>query len=388
MAQLSTDLSTIPNGYLQPFKASRRLSGAAGNIILNPLAKSANRKVPKYPVFDDGQALESDKGLVNSEDYFEEFLTTNAPRQEPDYIYRCTKGFVWGESSQNNFYKMISCGKEWCRDCGAMHSIPHDRRISRHLTKFLALHQNQKQIQYLVITIPAELRQLYRTKEALQKFRRYWIEKLKRDGEGKKWQFGVSRYHYCGEDGYTWKPHLNILTIGGFIPKENLRQMRSELSRWFKMEHQLNYEPVPNIYTSWTTDSSKIKHWLSYVMRATQVIYNKLNHEVIHNHRNVAPWKNKDFDLPEYKAPPEEKPEDLQRQAVDEGFDLLPDGTKEKITWRMKYSFVKKRMIPELVPVEQVRINDIILIKRGFWKEPKFKPPPLALDPVENFCPF
>jgi hypothetical protein len=123
-------------------------------------------------------------------------------------------------------------------------------------------------------------------------------------------------------------------------------------------------------------------------MRATQVIYNKLNHEVIQNHRNVAPWKNKDFDLPEYKAPPEEKPEDLQRQAADKGFDLLPDGTKEKIIWRMKYSLVKKRMIPELVPVEQVRINEIILIKRGFWKEPKFKPPPLAPDPIENFCPF
>lgn len=387
-AQLSTELSTSPNGILGDYKPWRRATGEAGNIILNPLAKTANRKKCRYHQQSDFEVIETDKGLVNDEDHFEHFIQSNVCRQEPDYIYRCAKGFVWGESSQNNFYKMISCGKEWCRDCGAMHSIPHDRRISRHLTKFLALHQAKLQIQYLVITIPPELRKFYRSHQALQKFRRYWVEKLKREGNGEKWQFGISRYHYAGEDGFNWHPHLNILTVGGFIPLKELREMRAELSRWFKMQHNLDYNPKPNIYTSWTSDADKVKHWLSYIMRATQIIYNKTSADIIHGFRNVAPWKNKDFDLPEYKAPLESKPEDLEKLAIDEGFDLLPDGTKEKIIWRMKYSLVKKRMVPELVPIEQTRLDDLTLIKRGFWKESKYKAPPPDPVPENSFCPF
>ena len=384
--QSINNLSTFANLTISKVPPLQR----SGSVILNPLAKSANRPISRKRQFDDGEALNSDKGLCNNDEYFEDFLRANNCQKDPGYIYRCTKGFVWGESSQNNFYKMICCGREWYKDCGEMHSIPHDRRISRHLSKFLALHQNRFPVQYLVITIPKELRQLYRSKEALRKFRRYWVEKLKREGEGEKWQFGVSRYHYAGEDGFTWKPHLNILTIGRFVEKETLRKWRAELSRWFKMEHNLSFDPIPNIYTAFTHDSDKIKHWLSYVTRSTQIIYNKTSADTINGFRNTAPWRNKDFDLPEYQEPEKEK--NPEREALDAGYDLLPDGTKEKITWRMKYSLVHKRMIPELVPVEQTRLDELKVIKRGIWKEPKYKPPPPDPEPelisAEIFCPF
>jgi len=385
MQQIINNLSTIPNAAeLRPVSKIPPIN-YGGKHYPESLAKSANRRGSTKPQFDDGEAIKSDYGLANNEEYLDAFMAYNEPTKEPDYIYRCAKGFVWGESSQNNFYKMISCGKEWCADCGAKHSIPHDRRISRHLKKFLALHQNFHSIQYLVITIPKELRNLYRSKEALRKFRRYWIEKLKREGAGEKYQFGVSRYHYCGEDAYLWKPHLNILTIGGFITKEQLREWRADLARWFKMEHNLETAPVSNIYTAYTNDSDKIRHWLAYVMRATQLHYNKLNCDVIDGFRNVAPFKNSDFEVPEYLEPESEKVTDPAKQAADEGFDLLPDGTREKIVWRMKYSIVKKRMIPELVLIEQTRIDELQLIKRGLWKEPKYKSPP---DPIPVDLPF
>jgi hypothetical protein len=131
-------------------------------------------------------------------------------------------------------------------------------------------------------------------------------------------------------------------------------------------------------------------------MRATQIKYNKWNEETINGFRNVAPFKNRDFEVPEYKAPVPDQEEDLIKKAADEGFDLLPDGTREKITWRMKYSLVRKRMVPELVMVEHTRLDELILIKRGFWKEPKFKAPPNPQPPdpgekeisEEIFCPF
>jgi hypothetical protein len=156
------------------------------------------------------------------------------------------------------------------------------------------------------------------------------------------------------------------------------------------MEHNLSFDPVPNIYTAFTHCSEKIKHWLSYVTRSTQIIYNKTSADTINGFRNTAPWKNKDFELPDYQEPEKEK--NPEREALDAGFDLLPDGTKEKIVWRMKYSLVHKRMIPELVPVEQTRLDELKLIKRGIWKEPKYKAPPPDPEPelisAEIFCPF
>jgi hypothetical protein len=346
------------------------------------IAKSYNRPPVKWRQFEECEADTTDKGLSNNEDYFETYIRENASIEPPDKLYQCSKGFIWGESSQNNFYKMLCCGKEWCADCGRKHSIPHDRRISRHLASFLGLHQAGYSIQYLVITIPKQLRKLYQDKEALADFRRYWVRKLKREGH----QFGVTRYHYCGEDGYLWKPHLNILTIGSFVSRETLREWRTELSRWFKMKHQLDYDPIPNIYTSYTNDEGKIRHWLSYVMRSTQTTYNKQNEETIRNFRNVAPFKNANFEIPQYQAPEAEK-SDLET-ATAEGYDILEDGTKEKIVWRMKYDDFKKRWRPEVVPIVQTRIDEMKLIRRGFWREKKYAPPPAPGLPPPIICPF
>jgi len=392
-SQLSTDFSTFAK--LAEQAKFRPLDSAPAGAIHYPesVAKSRNRKKPRWTQFDDSESIEGDEGLSNNEDYFEHYIQESAAPDPADKIYRCSKGFIWGESSENNFYKMLCCGREWCPDCGKKHSIPHDRRINRKGSNnqslqenLLALNQAGHPIQYLVITIPRELRAVYRNKEALAKFRRYWRDKLKREGH----KFGVCRYHYCGEDGYLWKPHLNILSIGDFIPAETLRQWRAELSRWFKMTHKMDLEPKANIYTAYTYDSDKIRHWVSYVTRATQTTYNKLNEDTIKGFRNIAPFKDSDFEIPVYQV--EEKEQSPEERAAAEGFDLLSDGTKEKIIWRMKYDEFKRRWRPEVVLIEHTRLDELKLIRRGFWKEAKFKAPtePDLTEEFseEIFCPF
>lgn len=392
-SQLSTEFSTIAT--LAEQARFRPLDSAPAGALHYPesVAKSRNRRKPRWSQFDDSQAIEGDEGLSNNEDYFEHYIQESAAPDPADKIYRCSKGFIWGESSQNNFYKMLCCGREWCPDCGKKHSIPHDRRINRKGSNnqslqenLLALNQAGHPIQYLVITIPRELRAVYRNKQALSKFRRYWRDKLKREGH----KFGVCRYHYCGEDGFLWKPHLNILSIGDFIPAETLRQWRAELSRWFKMTHKLENEPKANIYTAYTYDADKIRHWITYVTRATQTTYNKLNEDTIKNFRNIAPFKDSDFEIPVYQV--EEKEQSPEERAAAEGFDLLPDGTKEKIIWRMKYDEFKRRWRPEVVLIEHTRLDELKLIRRGLWKEKKFKPPPepelIEKFSQEIFCPF
>jgi hypothetical protein len=391
--QLSTDFSTITS--LANQAKFRPLDSAPEGAEHYPelIAKTRNRPKCKFPQFEETEALPEDSGLANHEDFFEHFIQDSAAPDPVDKIYKCSKGFIWGESSQNNFYKMLTCGKEWCPDCGKKHSIPHDRRIHRKgksgqtlLENFLALNQAGESVQYLVITIPRELRPLYRSQEALSRFRVYWRDKLKREGH----RYGFSRYHYAGDDGYIWKPHLNILSLGGFIPADTLRTWRSELSRWFKMEHGLDYSPKANIYTSYTMEGNKIRHWLSYITRATQTKYNKLNENTIKAFRNCAPFKDSDFEIPTYQREEREKSE--EESAAAEGFDLLPDGTKEKIIWRMKYCDIKRKWRPEVVLIEHTRLDELQVIRRGFWKEKKYSPPPEPVPEPEFsaqiFCPF
>jgi len=360
------NLSTIPT-----FRPVNRPYQKPRSVISEPIAQSRNRSKEKPAPLTDVQLIEGYEGLSNNPAFFDAYIKERTPPEPVDKIYRCTKGFIWGESSKNNFYKMITCGREWCEDCGRKHSLTHDRRINLHLNKFLALNQNQVSIQYLVITIPRSLRVAYRSQEALKRFKVYWKEKLKREGR----QLGLCRYHWAGEDGYLWKPHLNILTIGGFIPATTLAAWRAELGRWFKMEHKLDYTPAANIYTAYTEQEDKVRHWVSYVTRPTQTKYNKLNEDSIRNFRNTTLFKDKNFEIPEFLQ--EAKNEDPVYAAAAAGYDLLPDGTREKIVWRMKYDALKQRWRPDVVLIEHTRIDEFELIRRGFWREPKFiaRPP-------------
>jgi hypothetical protein len=258
------------------------------------LAKSYSEK-PK-------QVEKEQIGLVNNDQQFEKYIREKAPKENPDKVYKCSKGFLWGTTSKSNYYKIVTCGKEWCSDCGAFHSISHSRRINKVLPRIRGLLFGGKRancnragfingqtmlgqsIQYLVITVPPSLRDLFRDQEVLNRFRNYWRRKLKEEGR----EHGVCRYHWAGEDGYLWHPHLNILTTGEFIPMQTLIRWRAELGQWFKNEFNLKHKPTANIYTSYSMDEKKIKHRVSYVFRATQTIYNKWNEETIKGFRNTA----------------------------------------------------------------------------------------------------
>jgi len=58
----------------------------------------------------------------------------------------------------------------------------------------------------------------------------------------------------------------------------------------------------------------------------------------------------------------------------------------------MKYCDIKRKWRPEVVLIEHTRLDELKVIRRGFWKEKKYCPPP---DPepepefsAQIFCPF
>jgi hypothetical protein len=204
------------------------------------------------------------------------------PPPPQNKLYDCVRGYVEGQTTGKIFHKVVTCGKENCSVCGADYSITHNRRINRAWSKI----SQMKSVGYLVVTVPVELREAFLSKRVLKDFRNYIRRKLK-DGtyikfqatdvktgklkkiklEQKDGKRGLVRYHWCGEDGVTWKPHLNILLEGGYWEQSRLEIFRADVARWFKA--YFGVDTYGNIYYAFSKKPEKIKHWCKYVLRAT-----------------------------------------------------------------------------------------------------------------------
>lgn len=302
-------------------------------------------------------------GVSNDSQVFNRVVKQGNNRPEPDKIYRCTKAFLWGETKKNNYYKLLSCGKEWCKDCGKMHSYAHDLKAAPLIPKFRGLFFGQGvSVGYLVVTVPAQLRKHFRNKQVLNDFRTYWRRKMRRYLEENNLPIcGLTRYHWAGENGYDWKPHLNILFPSDWIELETLHEWRMDCAQWFKNYFRLDELPKPNLWYNFERhDFKKVTFWIRYITRPTQTKYNELNAETIHKYRNTAPFG---------KFPPDPEPDEKSDCLA---MEIQADGTKEPIIWRKRWDALKNRFVPETVSIHHVRLDKLELVARGFWKEEKY----------------
>jgi hypothetical protein len=351
-------------------EASKIAKKAARRAYPELLAKSCNDQNQLSKV----EALYSNLSGIES-DYegkgLEKFISKS--KAEPkDKRYRCTPGMITGETTGKYFFKMVTCGRDWCPDCGKIYSQTHSRRIVINIPRVKQILQKSK-LQYLIITIPAQLRINFNNKEALNDFRTYWRRKLKREGYKK----GVMRYHWAGEDGYIFKPHLNILMPGGWISKNMLAKWRAELAVWFQNYCGTANLPKANIYTAYTSKEEKAKHWVSYVFRSTQVSFNKWSEKTIVGYRNTSVFG---------KFDPIEKTEEEIAAELLKGFFVDEEtGEVEKIRWKMKYSEKRKCLVPDLTKFEDATIEACTLISRGFWTRDRIlKPPPDSRQKIKS----
>jgi hypothetical protein len=304
------DTSKPVGGRLKDFK---RPKAEPRSVITDSIAKSCNGVNKKLT------------GIYNDSPTFEARLKKLSLRPDPAGLYRCTSQMIAGQTSNASYFKAITCGKDWCRDCGAMGSMAHQRRTGKIYPRLKAILDTGKKVNYLIITIPSYLRQAYYSKEALNDFRTYWRRKLKREG----FSLGVSRWHWAGEDGRKWHPHLNLLIQGAFIPKPVLYRWRAELSQWWKDYFSLTFKPGANIYTSYTADPDKLRHWVNYVFRATLTQgADKLTQATIYKYRNTAIIGAKKSWPIIAQTPEQIRAEALKGYQVDE-----ETGEIEKIRW-------------------------------------------------------
>lgn len=198
--------------------------------------------------------------------YFELGKVGTQPDSEK---YTChLNGYVIGldESKEHAYFKRIFCGKEQCECCGHDGSITHQRRISRIFPKIMPL----ESVGYLVVTVPSFLREYFYSVKVLKDFKEYWKRKIKRDlKKPGHTPSGLMRYHWAGDDGITYKPHLNILINSAWIEPAQLEAWRHDLKFWFKNYFRLSKAPAPNLFYRYTKIDGVKYHKIKYITRAT-----------------------------------------------------------------------------------------------------------------------
>jgi len=345
--------------------------------------------------------------VVVSDDFRPAFWEAN--HKPPTTQYRCTTSYLQGSTSKAAYFKAINCGKDWCHDCGQVHSETHKRRIEPIFPRLRTSLESGNSIGYLVITVPKELRTKFWNQQVLKDFRLYWKQKLKREG----FKYGVIRYHWAGEDGYQWHPHLNILFPAGFITEKNLYQWRDELSKWFSEYFNLKPEriwnpitkkkeqkfPASNLYYHYLKPTaenatSKLYHWVKYVLRATQTQPNKITMKVINKFRNTSIFGGKAWPVTLRKD------EEILARAR-KGFEINEEtGEAEKIEWLKTLNPNTGKLEPKKVPAPHVHVINAEKLGPGFFKvlhriipanykappDPPPPPRPQWLDEPKNAC--
>ena len=250
------------------------------------------------------------------EQYDKGYNTTKEYKPTPEkynyHVIRCSPGIVHLQcTSGHEVYKVISCGREWCEDCGKKDSLIHKRRVARWYGKYHTFNS----VGYMVVTIPKEIRHKFKTKFDLANFRTYIRRKLKSTGiTGTKIERAFIRYHYAGDCkickgkecercNYTgadseWNPHINILFESGFIPKIHIEKFKNDIAKWLSKYTGIDVRKKGNVNYSYTNDPKKKNHKLSYVVRSTLRIFNPELAAIVKGFRTgitVGKWKKEEI---------------------------------------------------------------------------------------------
>jgi hypothetical protein len=125
---------------------------------------------------------------------------------------------------------------------------------------------------YMVITSVEVIKE----KKHFQEVRRYVIRLLKRElGEIK----GVARWHWAGDTGRRFYPHLNILFTYGYIDDDKLKRIKQLI------EERLQ---VRVLFYRYTKNPGKVLHWWCYVSRPTFLLQNEVSYDLIKGMQNVV----------------------------------------------------------------------------------------------------
>ena len=207
--------------------------------------KTSDRISTRAPVLDQAPDIKGAPVWVPS---IKAWINQESTRACPGYFLpgRCANGHRWA--------KTIVCGREWCPQCGAPDSTAHQRRMGRWLSKVRQI----SSMGYFVFTIPEDVRIVYRDPVQLRWLRR----EVRRLMQSHGFERGLSRWHWRGDQGARYHPHLNVLVDGGYLSEGQLTSIKGDYARLLGCS-------VVDVHYQYTSDPAKMSHVLRYVTRAT-----------------------------------------------------------------------------------------------------------------------
>ncbi|MBA7644799.1 hypothetical protein ES703_52545 [subsurface metagenome] len=196
-------------------------------------------------------------------DYLEQEATspwTLKPHTQKPYGKMCGSLCLIGQDEDGNrIAKRIVCGREWCEDC---RDISHRRRIARVLPRLMQICP----MSYIVITFPLEVRSMMRDPQVLAIIGKKVRRLLRRLG----YQKVYTRWHFFGQHGEKYHPHLNVLCDGEWLPPEQLAELKDLIRR--KLLPRSIAKTIGkdlDIRYAYRQTPKKIMHTIKYVTKAS-----------------------------------------------------------------------------------------------------------------------
>ncbi len=184
------------------------------------------------------------------------------------------------------------CGREWCPECGRPLSLYHRQVYLKVLAYALEMFYDAGAVGYLIVTCPEELREEWKNREVLSGVVEYIREMLARQG----FPYGLYRWHFAGDKGRRWYPHLNILVPWGYMEPEKLEKIKTLIYRRLG---------IKVVYYSYIKSLRKLRHVARYIARPTWLLQEEVKPEDFKNFRKMGIWGKKYFQSASIERPRE-----------------------------------------------------------------------------------
>jgi hypothetical protein len=204
-------------------------------------------------------------------------------------------GFDWGKDQRYvcgvwkrgecvicgyKYWVRVPCRREWCPECGKEGSLYHRWVYYRLLPYALQMVGMAGALGYLVVTCPKEHREAMKEPKVMSEFREEVSGICEEEG---LWP-AVYRWHFAGDKGRCWYPHLNVLFPMGYIEPEDLDRIKR------KIERRIG---VRVVYYEYTRELGKVMHIVRYVSRPTWNLQNEVGPERFKNFKKWGVWGKK-----------------------------------------------------------------------------------------------
>jgi hypothetical protein len=185
----------------------------------------------------------------------------------------------WKKSEHcgNEYWVKTTCDREWCPECGKPNSLYHQKMYHELLGVMVKMFVRGGVLAYMVITSPEELREEWKDPNKLREVKEYLRRLFEREGI----EIALWKWHFAGDRGRRWYPHLNIVLAMGYMDKEKLERLRRLIERRLG---------VKVIYIQYTRSIKKVMHWARYISRPTWNLQNEVSPEKFKNFRKWGVW--------------------------------------------------------------------------------------------------